>query len=353
MTIGYDGNIGGVNNNFGADWDWNINLPYTGEVDWSAMPYGPGQQPPSPEPPTTATGGNHDGGNDDGGDNGGWGGYPSYDPYAAYDAQRQKNAIAAIKGLLDEYGLSSLYDKIVEYVKEGYDPSTVMILIRTTPEYKQRFPAMETLMKRGRAISEATYIDYERGAASMEQRYGLPKGMLMGNVTKLLESEVSAMELDERVKLAAAGSLQAPQDLKDTLSSYYGIDQGGLTAYFLDPQIAMPLLEKQYATAQIGTEAIRQNVGIDVGIASQLQDLGVTQQEAQVGFGEVSRQRGFTSGFGDVVSKETLIQGNVAKNQSAQAQIERVSRARVGAFEGGGQFVTDQRGNTSLGSSSR
>lgn len=273
------------------------------------------------------------------------------DPYEEYfkqqEAQRQRNAIAAVRAMLDQYGLSSLYNVIVGYVQEGYDAETVMTLIRTTPEYKQRFPAMEALAKKGRAISEAVYIDYERGAASLEQRYGLPKGMLMGNVTKLLEGEVSTSELNDRVALASSASLQAPQDLRDTLSNYYGIGQGGLTAYFLDPGVAMPLLEKQYATAQIGTEALRQDVGIDVGVASQLQELGVTQQQAQAGFGEVSRQREFMSGRGETATQRTLIMGNVAGEQAARQQIERIGAGRVGRFQGGGGFIGGQQGGRS------
>lgn len=266
---------------------------------------------------------------------------------ASQEAQRQKNAIAMVKALLDQYNLGGLYDVIVGYIKEGYDANTVMALIRTTPQYKERFPAMETLAKRGRAISEATYIDYERGAASLEQKFGLPKGMLTGNVTRLLEADVSTVELNDRVALASNASLQAPQDLKDTLSSYYGIGQGGLTAYFLDPGIAMPLLERQYATAQIGTEALRQDVGLDVGVATQLQELGVTQEQAKAGFGEVARQAEFTTGRGDVASQQTLIMGNVGRQQAAQKEIERIGASRVGRFQGGGGFVSQAQGSRS------
>lgn len=317
-----------------------IDIPYSGPVDWNAMPYAPGENPPAPAAPTQPTGGG-----------GGGGGSASVDPYGAYmaaqESSRQKNAIATIKAMLDQFNLSGLYDVIVGYVKEGYDASTVMALIRSTPQYKQRFPAMEALAKKGRAISEATYIDYERGASSLEQRYGLPKGMLTGNVTNLLDADVSTLELNDRVALASSASLQAPQELKDTLSNYYGIGQGGLTAYFLDPSVAMPLLERQYATAQIGTEALRQDVGLDVGIATQLQEMGVTQEQARAGFYDVSRQAEFTAGRGDVTSQENLIMGNVGKQASAQQEIERIASSRVARFQGGGGFINPYQGSKS------
>jgi hypothetical protein len=290
-----------------------------------------------------------------GGDGGGEDAYTRFMrmQYEEEKQNRERNAIATIKGLLEQYNLGSLYNTIVDYVKQGYDADTVMTLIRTTPEYKQRFPAMEALAKKGRAISEAVYIDYERGAASLEQRYGLPKGMLTGNVTQLLEQEVSTSELNDRVGLASVASLQAPEDLKNTLSQYYGIGAGGLTAYFLDPKVAMPLLERQYATAQIGTEALRQNVNIDVGVASQLQELGVTQERAQTGFSQVAQQREFMSGAGETASQETLIKGNVAGEEAARKQIERIGAGRVGRFQGGGGFVNASQGGISgLGSAS-
>lgn len=269
---------------------------------------------------------------------------------AANEARRQQNAIATLKATLESLGMNSLYDRVVGFVKEGYDPDAVMVLIRTTPEYKTRFPAMEALAKKGRAISEAEYISYEQTAAGLERRYGLPSGMLMGNVTDLLTNEVSASELNDRVLLASAAAIQAPDDIKNTFQQYYGIDQGGMTAYFLDPDIATPLLEKQYASAVIGTEAARQGIGINAYGAENLQSLGISQEQARTGFANVAASRGFTEGRGDIVTQETLIQGQVAGNEQARKDIERVAMGRLGRFQGGGEFLQTQQGVVGLGS---
>lgn len=269
--------------------------------------------------------------------------------YEMQERQRQTNAIATVKGLLEQYGLGSLYDTIVGYIREGYDPNTVMVLIRTTPQYKQRFPAMDALAAKGRAISESEYIQYEQAASGLERRYGLPVGMLMGKVTDLLTNEVSATELNDRVMLASAASIQAPQDLRDTFQRFYGIDQGGMTAYFLDPKVATPLLEKQYGSAIIGREAAAQGVGLDVFGAENLQNLGITQQQAREGFGQVAASRELTAGRGDVVSQEELIQGTLAGSEEAARKIERAQKSRIGRFEGGGGFATGG-GQVALGS---
>lgn len=268
----------------------------------------------------------------------------------AQEAQRQQNAIATMKALLADYGLTSLYERVVGFIKEGYDADAVMVLIRTTPEYKQRFPAMDSLARKGRAISEAEYIEYEQTASGLERRYGLPEGLLMGSVTDLLTNEVSASELNDRVLLASSAAIQAPDDIKNTFMDYYGISTGGLTAYFLDPNKATPLLEKQYAATLVGTEAARQGVGIDVFGAENLASLGVTQQEAREGFGRVAGAMGLTQGRGDVVTQQQLISGTFGQDEQALQAIERASKSRTGRFQGGGGFAESQQGVTGLGS---
>lgn len=277
--------------------------------------------------------------------------YPS--DFQNYEDQRRGNAIATMEGLLKSYNLSSLFDVVKGYIQEGYDADSIMYLIRTTPEYKQRFPAMEALARKGRAISEGAYIEYESAAAGLERRYGLPSGMLTGNVTRLLENEVSTDELNTRVLLASSASIQAPQEIKTALQQFYNIDQGGLTAYFLDPGIATPLLEKQYATAQIGAEAMRQNVGIDVGIAEGLQQMGVTQQQAQQGFATVASARDLTQGRGDIVTQSQQIGAILGNDVEAQKALERAAGARVGRFSGGGQYLSEGGAAVGLGTATR
>jgi hypothetical protein len=288
---------------------------------------------------------------------GGNGNVTTPDPYAfereqsrLAEEKRQKNAIATLSALMSDYGLESLMNKIKSYVKDGYEADAVMAMIRTTQEYKDRFPAMATLAKKSRAISEGAYIEFERTAAGMERQYGLPSGMLMGNVTNLLENEVSATELNDRVLLAAASAYQAPQEVRDTFQQYYNIDSGGMTAYFLDPEIATPLLQRQYGAAVLGSEASRQSVQVESGLAEELVSMGISQEQARTGFGEVARRRSLTEGRGDVVTQEQLIGGQLMDSQEAQQQIQKAAAARVGRFQQGGASVTGRQGVTGAGS---
>ena len=267
------------------------------------------------------------------------------------ETDRQKNAIAQAKELADTYGLTSLYNTMVSYIQQGYNMEAIASLIKNTPEYKQRFPAMEALAKKNRAITEGQYIEYERRSAELERQYGLPSGMLQGNVTQLLTNEVGMDELNDRVLLASGASVTAPQEFKDSLRNYYGIDSGGLAAYFLDPTVAAPLLQKNYATALIGSEALKQNVNLGLDIATSLQSMGVTQDDATAGFRRVRQDEALTRGRGDTVRSEDLIKGTFGQADAAK-DIERARGSRKAQFEGGGSFSADTRGVKGLGSAS-
>lgn len=264
--------------------------------------------------------------------------------------QNIKNQTEVMKSILEGYGLMSLYNTVLGFIQDGFDAPAIQTLIRTTPEYKRRFPAMESLNAKGRSISEAEYISYEQTASGLERRYGLPEGMLMNNLQTLLENEVSATELNERVMLASAAAIESPQDIKDTFQQYYGIGQGGMTAYFLDPDIATPLLEKQYASAQIGAEAARQGIGIDVYGAQNLQGLGITQAQARQGFGEVAASQSLSEGRGDVATQQEMIQAKLGGDAQAQQKVARATMGKLAAFQGGGEALQTQKGAVGLGS---
>ena len=284
------------------------------------------------------------------------------DPYA-YDKSvraddertRQINAIAVLKQQMDDYGLSSLMDKITQYVQDGYDANAVVALIRTTQEYKDRFPAMETLAKKGHAMTEANYIQYETNAAGIEKMYGLPTGMLSNKdeITNLLKNEVSGTELEQRVVLASNNAYTTSPELQQTFKDYFGVDSGGLTAYFLDPEKALPLLQKQVATANIGAEAAKQQMPVSAALAGQIANAGVTTAQATTGFATTAAQMGLASGYGDVTSQDELINANLLNNSQAAQNVNRVAQSRVNRFAGGGAFESTNAGNVGLGTTTR
>jgi hypothetical protein len=265
--------------------------------------------------------------------------------------QRRQATEGAVKAAFALYGLSSLFPIIQKYAQQGLTEDEIYLNLRNTAEYKARFPAMEALSLKGRAITEAAYVDYETKAAQLEQQYGYPKGMVSGSITDLLVGDVSLAELNDRMILSAADSITAPADLKQQLKDYYNVDPDqALKAYYLDPDRALPILQMQSATARIGVQATRQGVsGIDRTLAEELQGLGVSEAAAQKGFGVVASQAGFTAGKGETTDNVDLTRGAFGNAESA-AKTERIASGRVGAFQQGGGFAETNKGVAGLAS---
>lgn len=273
---------------------------------------------------------------------------------ARLEELRRRNASAVLNGLMGTYGLGALMGKIDAWLQQGYEPGAIEALIRNEPEYAARFPAMKQLQAQGRTMTESEYLGYEREMAAYESLYGLPKGMLSSRdmVTKLLVNGKSPQEVQENAIRAAASMYELPQEFRDTMRRYYGIDSGGLTAYFLDPTVATPLLQKQFVSAQIGMEAWQQQVNVGADIAEQLYQQGVTREKAEVGFGRVSDQKGFTGGAGETADQNTLIGANLSGDAAAQRKVTRIAGSRTARFAGGGGYAGSREGVLGVGGSS-
>lgn len=331
-----NGNIAGWNPTVGSYTQTTTQAPSaTGE----ASPLG--GTPAPPPPPTNQT--------------------PTEDPYTKYlreereriERLRTMNARAIMEAQMAAYGLGGLSAQIVSWITEGYESDAIMALVRQSSEYATRFPAMKALQAKGQAISESEYIAYEQTMTQYERLYGLPTGMLSSKdmVTKNLTNGLSAREVDERAVRASASIYSLPPEFRDTMQRYYGIDSGGLTAYFLDPDVASPLLEKQYVSAQIGMEASKRQIDVGALLAEQLYAGGVDRDKAATGFEKVADQAGLTVGKGDALTQSTLIGANLGEDVTAKQAVERVASGRVGRFAGGGSFVSSSKGVGGLGSS--
>lgn len=267
--------------------------------------------------------------------------------------QAQQAAIDAIRGGFAGIGLSGLDGLIDYYITNGFTPDGAMIELRKSDIYKNRFPAMASLIAKGRAITEAQYVAYERNAAQLEAQYGLPKGVLLNNVTRFLEAEKSAEEITEDVKLGVAAAYQAPQWLRDQFNTYFGLDsQAAIFAHFIDPDLAAPELQKMYATTVIGAEAQQRGIDLAKSYAERLQGLGVDQNAARQGFSTVAGLSGLSAGRGDVASQQTLIDAALAGDTAARNDVQRAQASRTGRFAAGGGFIGGQQGVGGLGRAS-
>jgi hypothetical protein len=270
---------------------------------------------------------------------------------AGNEPMSEQSARAIIRGFLQQFDLGGLEDLLYNELVSEQDFSEVRLMqrIRETPDYQRRFPGMSGRQSQGRnAITEAEYIAMERGYKQLFQQAGLPQGFYdePTDFGGFIAGDISVAEMGRRVQQGYQAVSQADPSVKESLRAFYGVTDGELAAFFLDPGKAESLIMQQTATAQIGAAAAREGFGAaaDRLAAERMQRLGVTEQEATQAFGVLGRsqelltpiERGETA----LDVAETAL-GLTGRGGSEAAQRFRTQqRRRVAAFEGGGRFAT-------------
>lgn len=268
----------------------------------------------------------------------------------------QGSAKAILNRALSDFGLGGLADWAWSTYLNVGNIDQVMLELRDRPEYATRFAGMRALRDKGRAITEAQYLDLERTYSQLYRAAGLPASFYDGpdDFAALIGGEVAPTELRDRLQMATAAAYQAPAEVRAELSRMYGITEGGLTAFFLDPNRALPLLQQQFAAGTLAAASTRTGYGqLSREEAERLATLGLTEDAATRGFGELARSTelfGALPGEGgtDIGRNEQL--GVLEGNAAAIERINRRKAQRVAQFQGGGGFVTGQQGVTGLAS---
>jgi hypothetical protein len=252
--------------------------------------------------------------------------------------QGQKSAYDLMMGILSSYGLGSLAPVLAGLIKEETDQDVLLYRLRETPEYRNRFPAMEALRQKGIPFTEGDYFNYEVRARQLESKYDLPSGFLASKerIANLLTNDVDAEDLTRRVELNYASSLNAPQEVKDSLRRLYGIGQGGVAAFYFDPDNAATYLERVAASTAIAAEGQRQGFTIDREQAERFASLGYQQNAARSAFEQASELSGLTASFGE---------GAAAK------RVEQAQKTRTGQFRQSGGASAENAGVSGLGGS--
>lgn len=262
----------------------------------------------------------------------------------------KRDAYAALTNLFAGYGLQSLAGKIYEYIQNGYSADTISVLLQDTPEYKERFAGNQQRKAKGLPVlSPAEYLSTESSYRQLMRQAGLPAGFYdqASDFTSFIGKDVSPTELKSRVDLASQATALASPVYKEALQRMYGISEDSLTAYFLDPDRALPIIQKQAAAAAIGAEALRR--GLDVSPRAEEYALsGVTQQQAAQAYGTIADQlpdyEVFSSSFGEKVTQgdfeQALFGGGAAGQEDPTSRLNRLAswnRARSKGASGGAQ----------------
>lgn len=232
--------------------------------------------------------------------------------------------LAIIKDMYSKIGLGELFDTLIleEVVRDPNQTSREVLKsnkIQDSEVYKKRFKANDARIANGmKPLDPVDYVQLEETYKQYMQQAGLPKGFYDNpdDFQDWIGKGVAATEVQGRVQMAAdayqtleandPGQLQALRDM-------YGIGRDGVMAYFLDPDKATPLLEKQNQLAASKIAGAGNNFGVSTAKAQaeSLAAKGVTEQEARERYRGISTEADQVSRlgaiYGDSVSSEDQV----------------------------------------------
>lgn len=221
---------------------------------------------------------------------------PTFGPARGTQAQRDANAI--IQDQLQQWGLTGLEGWAWDRITQGASATQVAIEVKQTPRWKQEYGAVvDHLAAKGDYVTAGDILNYRNTVQQLAQGAGLPAGFVtQAEADTLMMGQVGATELAARIKAAQTAQYNASPETKAVMDQLYamGATPGDITAHFLDPSRALPLLEQNYAASQIGGVAQRAGfsaAGIGTGALNRLAAQGVTQSQAQTGFGALQHEQ--------------------------------------------------------------
>ena len=263
--------------------------------------------------------------------------------------RRKDDARSTMASVLNTYGLGDLsdfvYDLIARETVNINNPDAIIFAIRDQPAYQKRFAGNAARLKKGLSeLDPASYIGLENQFRQTLQSNGLPANFYdqSEDFQALIEGDVSPSELNERVQQGYRAVADADPAVKEQMKNLYGIGEGELAAYFLDPQRTAPLLTRQAQAASIAARGLEQGgIQLSGAYAEDLARRGITEQQARAGFAEVGGLGELRQTFAGetALSSEQLAGAAFGLDVAAQQELERKRRLRTGEFAGGGSFA--------------
>jgi len=269
-------------------------------------------------------------------------------------------AKAILRNVLASYGLESLYEYAYSlYAKNEIDINdgdSLIFALKEQEAYKKRFAANERRKSLGfKELSPSTYIALEKSYKDTLAANGLPQGFYDSpdDFEKLIGGDVSVAELNNRLKDAYTVVRDASPEVKNKMAEMYGVTDGDLLAYVIDPDRARPLMapdyKRQAQAALIAESAQRLSaLSFNKDVAEQFVRQGVTLAEAETAFTTVGQmgelRRG---GFGEQqITDLQFAQAALGTDAEAKRLVEERKKRRIGEVTASGGSATLAQGDS-------
>jgi hypothetical protein len=160
------------------------------------------------------------------------------------------------------------------------------------------------------------------------------------DIESFITNDISPDEVQFRVQQGYAAVKNADPAVVNELKTLYGLDEGTLAAYFIDPNKTKDAVVRSARAAEVAAQARKQaDIGLTAAQAEQLVLGGVTEQEAQQAFTSVRSLQELTrpTAGEQALTQEELIQGVTGINAAAQQRVAKTARRRQATLQEGGK----------------
>ena len=226
-------------------------------------------------------------------------------------------------------------------------------------DFQARFPSIVDQWKKLQAGDMSVQLmtpvqvrDYETEVRNAADDYGLSSWVSSpAQIAALIGGKVDATEAVERINQAGYAASAAPPEFRQAFLKRYGLTEGNLVGFFLDPDKEEGEIKKAIGQGQIVAAAIQNGFQNNWGTGEKLWDRGVSADQAMSGFARAALSRGLGSGLGARVSEDAMI-GSEFGDAAATAEVTSVAAQRTGRFSGAGGAAESQKGISGLGAAS-
>ena len=227
-------------------------------------------------------------------------------------------------------------------------------------DFQARFPSIVNQWKKLQAGDMSVQLmtpnqvrDYEREVRNAADDYGLSSWVSdPQQIATLIDNNVDATEAVDRINQAGYAASAAPPAFREAFLKRYGLTEGNLVGFFLDPDKEEGEIKKAIGQGQIVAAAIQNGFANNWGTGERLWDRGVSADQAMSGFARAALTRNLGGGFGQTVTEDTMINSEFGDAAAVQ-QLQSVIAQREGRFNTSGGAAESQQGVTGLGSGRR
>lgn len=200
-----------------------------------------------------------------------------------------------LKTEFEKYGLGSLVESVEALILNGTPKSEATLKLRATPQYQLRFAGNTARLAAGKNLyDESTYLALENDFQTSFEAYG--QKALLGNTresaqamfAEYIGSDKSPTEIKDRIRLAV-DEVSNRKDIRAEFQKFFPeITDSDLVSYFLKPKETLSTLNAKVRVAQIGSAASAQGLNASLTTATDLEQLGLTEQQARTGYQRVA-----------------------------------------------------------------